>query len=246
MLLKIEDLEQKIAQNPALKIGCIVDTNVVFATSFPLDTYNDWGEEVFDTLHKLNIPVFTNLNVRSEFIDLNRRVLIPEGLIDFYDDYSEVLSGEIESSLKSLKTRKNKANNENRTFKFNDTDIKQFMQMFKKLEHSSGKDLWQLFCQYYLLPYIENAWEKAVQRMKINFLGTREIESKEFFDKHPSWENMVKIVGLSGIGSSDAMIINLFQESKIPLMITADVGVKNTLLDFMPAEKFVLAPNPTN
>lgn len=131
MLLKIEDLEQKIAQNPALKIGCIVDTNVVFATSFPLDTYNDWGEEVFDILHKLNIPIFTNLNVRSEFIDLNRRVLIPEGLIDFYDDYSELLNGEIESSLKSLKTRKNKANTENRTFKFNDTDIKQFMQMFK-------------------------------------------------------------------------------------------------------------------
>ena len=152
------------------------------------------------------------------------------------------MSGEIESSLKSLKTRKNKANNENRTFKFNDTDVKQFMQMFKKLEHSSGKDLWQLFCQYYLLPYIENAWEKAVQRMKINFLGTREIESKEFFDKHPSWENMVKIVGLSGIGSSDAMIINLFQESKIPLIITADAGVKGTLIDFMPVEKFILAP----
>ncbi|MFA6236240.1 MAG: hypothetical protein WC635_02845 [Bacteriovorax sp.] len=82
--------------------------------------------------------------------------------------------------------------------------------------------------------------------MKINFPGTRVIESKEFFDKHPLWENMVKIVGPSGIGSSDAMIINLFQESKIPLKITADVGVKNTLLDFMPTEKFVLAPNPTN
>lgn len=246
MLLKIEELKLKLSQNPALKIGCIFDTNVVFATSFPLDAYNDWGEEVIDTLHKLNIPIFTNLNVRSEFIDLNRRVLIPEGLIDFFDDYSEVLSGEIESSLKSLKTRKNKANNENRTFKFNDSDIKQFMQMFKKLKHSTGKDLWQLFCQYYLLSYIENAWEKAVQRMKINFLGTREIESKEFFDKHPSWENMVKIVGLSGIGSSDAMIINLFQESKIPLMITADVGVKNALLDFMADEKFVLAPSPTN
>ena len=40
---------------------------------------------------------------------------------------------------------------------------------------------------------------------------------------------MVKIVGLSGIGSSDAMIINLFQESKIPLMITADVVVKNNI-----------------
>lgn len=76
--------------------------------------------------------------------------------------------------------------------------------------------------------------------MKINFLGTREIESKEFFDKHPSWENMVKIVGLSGIGSSDAMIINLFQESKIPLMITADVAVKNTLLEFMASDKFVI------
>lgn len=42
------------------------------------------------------------------------------------------------------------------------------------------------------------------------------------------------------------MIINLFQESKIPLMITTDVGVKNTLLDFMPVEKFVLATSLTN
>lgn len=246
MLLKIEELEERISKIPELKKGCVIDTNIAFAFSFPLDTFNEWAEEVIEVLHRLNIPIYTNQNVRSEFIDLNRRVLIPEGLVDFYDDYSELFVGEIEASLKSLKTKKNKANHENRTFKFSDSDINKFSLMFKALKHSSGQDMWQYFCQYYLYPYIQNIWSEAVTDMKINFLGTREIESKEFFEKHPSWENMVKIVGLSGIGTSDAMIINLFQESKIPLMITADVGVKNTLLDFMPAEKFVLAPNPTN
>lgn len=48
---------------------------------------------------------------------------------------------------------------------------------------------------------------------------------------------MIKIVGISGLGSLDAMIVYLFQESKIPLMITADVAVKNTFLNFMHSKK---------
>jgi len=46
----------------------------------------------------------------------------------------------------------------------------------------------------------------------------------------------------NGLGSSDAIIVNLFQESKILLMITADVAVKNMLLEFIASENFVLTP----
>jgi hypothetical protein len=234
MEIRISELEKQIQTHPELKKGCIVDTNIVFAFSFPLDTFNEWAEEVVSTLHKLNIPIYTNLNVRSEFIDLNRRVMIPEGLVDFYEEIDGSFDeGTVIAKLKSLKTRKRKAEDEGRTFKLSDSEIKQYSELLNSIPWVDGESNWTLFCRDYFAPYIDDVWERAVKRMKINFLGTREIESKEFFNK-------VKIVGISGLGSSDAMIVNLFQESNIPLMITADVAVKNTLLEFMASDKFVI------
>jgi hypothetical protein len=81
-----------------------------------------------------------------------------------------------------------------------------------------------------------------VNDLKLNFLGTREIEEQKFFTSRPKWEEMVSIVGKMGIGSSDAMIINLFLQSTIPIMVTADNDVKKTLLKFSPQGKVVLAP----
>lgn len=242
MLLLADNLEREIADNPCLRLGCVVDTNVVFAASFPLDTHNEWSEQVFEILHELDVPIFTNINVRSEFIDLNRRVLIPECLVDFYEDFSDLIDGVLESKLKSLKTRKKKANDENRTFKFSDTEIKEYKKMFEALPKLSGKSAWSYFCKEYLFGYIEGVWEKAENILKIKFLGAKEIEEATYFNGRPTWENMVKIVGHTGVGSADAMIINLFQESKFPLMITADKDVRDALLEFEPKEKFIVAP----
>lgn len=242
MQIGVSELESLILNHPEMKQGCIVDTNVIFATSYPLDNLNEWGEEVFKELHRLKVPIYTNQNVRSEFIDLNRRVTIPEGLVDFFDDYSGSLENEIESKLRSLKTRKRKAELEEKNFKLSDTEINAFAELFRRFISVSSEDGWQMFCRVYFSNYITNVWAKAVEVMKINFLGTREIETKEFFDRHPSWENMLKIVASSGIGSTDAMIINLFQESKISLLVTADKSVKHTVLTNKLNGKFVLCP----
>lgn len=243
MQIDVSELENFTLKHTKLKLGCIVDTNVIFATSYPLDNLNEWGEKVFEELHRLNIPIYTNQNIRSEFIDLNRRVTIPESLIDFYDDYTGTLENEVESKLRSLKTRMRKAELEERNFKMSDSEINEFAELFRKFVSSSGEDAWQMFCRIYFADYIANVWNRAVLDMKIRFLGTREIETKEFFDRHPSWENMLKIVGHSGIGSADAMIINLFQESKLPLLVTADKAVvKYVVLCTDNKEKFVLSP----
>jgi hypothetical protein len=210
MEIKISDLEKLVEKYPELKRGCIVDTNVLFAGSYPSDIYNDWADDVFKTLNRFNIPAFTNLNVRSEFLDLHRRILIPEGLVDFYDDLSESLDGKIYEKLKYLKRRAKDARDQDRGFKLNDSEIKEFMELFGHEPRPEGVSGWTAFCKSYFAPYVTGVWEDAVKELKINFLGTREIESKEFFDKHPSWDNMIKILGDSGIGSADAMILNLF------------------------------------
>ena len=242
MELKISDFEKSVEKFPALKQGCIVDTNVLFAGSYPLDVHNDWADEVFRTLSRLNIPVYTNLNVRSEFLDLQRKVLIPEGLVDFYEDFSDSLDGKIYEELKYLKRKAKAATDEERAFKLNDSDIKKFMELFGHEPSLAGPSAWTGFCKSYFAPYIEPVWENAVKNFKINFLGTREIESKEFFERHPSWANMVAILGESGIGSADAMILNLFKESSFSLLITADKAVKNTMLNSSFSGKFVLSP----
>ncbi|MFP5492193.1 MAG: hypothetical protein ACLGG0_11885 [Bacteriovoracia bacterium] len=242
MELKISEFEKYVDQFPALKQGCIVDTNVLFAGSYPLDIHNDWADEVFRTLSRLAIPVYTNVNVRLEFLDLQRKVLIPEGLVGFYEDFSESLDGKIYEELKYLKRKAKAASDEERAFKLNDSDIKKFMELFGHGPTTDGPSAWTAFCKSYFAPYLARVWENAVKDYKINFLGTREIESKEFFKKHPSWVNMVCLLGESGIGAADAMILNLYKESSFSLLITADKAVKNTMLNSSFSGKFVLSP----
>jgi hypothetical protein len=67
MELKISDFEESLNKYPILEQGCIVDTNVIFAESYPNDNYNAWAEEVFEVLNRNLIPVYTNMNVRAEF-----------------------------------------------------------------------------------------------------------------------------------------------------------------------------------
>ena len=242
MEIKISNLKELVEEFPEIKRGCVIDTNVLFAGSYPSDTYNDWAEEVFNILDHLCIPSFTNLNVRSEFLELQRRVLVAEGLVDFYDDLSGALDGKIYDRLKLLKRRANEARSKGRAFKLNDSDIKEFMDLFGHEPNRDGVSRWTEFCRSYFAPYITTIWEDVVQELRINFLGTQEIATREFFQKHPSWENMITILGESAVGSADAMILNLFKESTLPLLITADRAVKNTLLNSSFKGKFVLSP----
>lgn len=242
MELKVFDFDKSIQKYPQLKRGCIVDTNILFAASYDYDSNNEWAREVFDLLHRNNITVYTNMNVRSEFINLQRRTLIAEGLVSFYVQTSSFLDGPIYDKLKKLKRRADDALKNESPLKVSESEINEYMDLFGHQPFPDRASPWTFFCRDYFSPYIDNVWPNAVKELKINFLGTREIESKDFFNKHPSWDNMITILGESGIGSADAMILNLFKESTLPLLITADKAVKNTMLNGSFDGKFVLSP----
>lgn len=247
MILRSEDIITTTEKTSDLRRGCIVDTNVLFAASFPLDPFNEWAEGVFTTLRDLEIPVYTNINIRSEFIELNRRALIPEGLVDFYDviGMEGDLSPVIEQKLKSLKTRKDTAAKVEKTFKLSDKDIKEFRNLMIEYTHRSGLNGWDLFCRDYFGPYIKDVWTDAVANLGIQFLGTRAIDSQTHFKNQPNWEDMLAIIGRTGIGTSDAMILNLFLNSKIPLLATADRDVPLALITLTASnsDRYVIAPN---
>ena len=71
---------------------------------YPLDNFNEHAE-AFKILTEFEVPIYTNVNIRSEFIEFYRRVIIPEALIDLLEDSGENLQPMILQKLKSLRTR---------------------------------------------------------------------------------------------------------------------------------------------
>lgn len=241
MRISIAQLKNLCSLNPELKRGCIVDTNTLFATSVPLDRLNEWAESVFTGLNELEIPAFTNINIRSEFLDLHRRVLIPEGLVTLFDEIDkQTLDPTIRTQLKALKTSKDEATLSGKLFKFNDQQIKKYRTLLALKPISSAMNGWDQFCEYYLRPYIANVWEDVIESLKIQFVGTRAIENREYFDRDPNWKDMTDIIGRFGVGSSDAMIINFFLCSKFPLIVTGDEDVAYVVERLSNGTKFIL------
>jgi predicted nucleic acid-binding protein len=124
MLFSIEDFDNQLSTDSdikrALKHGCIVDTNVLFAASYPSDKFNKWTEKAFKLLHKYKIPIYTNINVRFEFLELYRREIILKGLLRMFDNLKGSLDGEIKTHLEKLKDKVHKARSKNKPFKFRD------------------------------------------------------------------------------------------------------------------------------
>lgn len=243
MQISVDQLREYSSKKANLKKGCIVDTNVLFAAAYDLDPFHEWASDVFEELRQNNIPAFTNLNVRSEFIELNRRVFIAEGLMVFYKDWRGEIELKLSNKLKSLETRIDDALKEKRVFKLSDQEIKQFKFLINENSKINGTPSWTVFCVKYFEPYITAVWDQTVSALKIQFLGTREIESNQYFDGHPKWEEMLSIVGRYGIGTADAMIINLYLKSKLSVIATADLDVRDTVVDMASPDKFVLAPS---
>lgn len=243
MLLSLDKISNEIQKNPALKTGCVVDTNLLFAAWYTADEFNEWAEHVFNFLHEEEIPIFTNLNVRAEFMDLNRRVMIPEGLITMYDDLSGSLTAEIEAKLKSLKTTVKNTTEKDRVYKASDKQIKDLRALLKGFSHPTlGSDAWTLFCRDYFQPYIKVVWKQVVETLKVQFLGTREIDEGKYFTDRPTWSDATDIMAKTGIGSADAMIVNLFEKSTLLIMITADKDVRDAVLSSSRG-RYVVAPH---
>lgn len=75
-IIQFSEVLKTAQSNPSLQRGCIVDTSILFAASYPPDEFNTEAEELFDFLLDLEIPAYTNVNIRAEFINLHMRVMI--------------------------------------------------------------------------------------------------------------------------------------------------------------------------
>lgn len=204
------------------RVGCFVDTSILFSQTYPLDFFNAVSEKAFESLANFNVPVFTNISVRAEFLENHRRVLIAECLIDVLDNWGSELDGYLQEKLKNHKTSYRKKIQEEKSAKLEVSQIRFFRQLFLKFQKNSQNG-WVAFCQNFLEGKLAPVWKNAEDELGINFISTRAEDKSPFLKEFPEWDQAVKIMGQYGLGSNDSLILNMFLCSKIPVFLTADL-----------------------
>jgi len=241
-ILGISKLESVLSAKKNSLAGCLVDTSILFALSYPLDLFNEDAETAFNILAKQSIPVFSNVNVRTEFIELHRRVAIPEGLIDLLQDAEASLDLELAQQLKSLRTRYRNAQAEDKSFLLSDKEIKKYRRLLIKYQ-GDGKDGWEQFCEDYLIGIIQQEWAITEDQWNLNFFTLRSNEKHPLIISDVTWEDMVQLVERFGLGSMDAMILNLFNCSTLGILLTADSDLAYAAQKLNMSGKYVFVPD---
>lgn len=233
-------------------IGCFIDTTVLFSATYPLDIFNTESEIVFDIISKQKIAPFTNDHVRSEFLENHRRVLIAECLIDFLEDFSSEIDGVLLEKLKAHRTSYRKKVLEEKSAKMDVGQIKKFRQLLTSYgsAHNNG---WKVFCRDYLSVRLEPIWLGTTDIFELNLIPINSNDKNDFMDMPPDWKQAVSLMGHYGVASNDAMILNMFLCSKIPILLTADLEMaeianiesKGSKEIFVPDSAFLQVAGPS-
>lgn len=223
--------------------GCFADTSILFSFSFPFDVFNESADSVLTPLHKANIPIFTNVNVKSEFLGNHRRVLIPECLVDFYDDYKSKMDDELAKKLEKFKDVYREFLRKEKAVKFDVNQIAAYRKMLKK-SILPGGDGWEILCNSYLAGILEPIWDGLTEELTIKFISLRAGDESPYLNSFPEWSQAISIMGRYGIASNDAMILNMFLCSKIPILLTADLEMAEVAIKESKGTKIIFMPDP--
>lgn len=237
-LISIDQLDELVLQYPGVRTGCLLDTNVLVSASLPIDPMNEFAEALIQKLASLKIPLYSNVNIRAEFLEIQRRVLIPETLIEFYEVHND-LEDLVAQKLKSVQTSYRKSLDNKKVYKFTDDRIKEFRNLLST-SSIQGKNGWLYFCETFLAPQLEVVWDELVQICNINFIKVRDSETHPLLKSKVSWNGATELMGKFGLGSADAMILNLLLSSKLELVATADGDIQYLSEALASQGKFVL------
>lgn len=236
------ELQSFIGDNDFLIKGCFVDTSILFAATYPLDNHNEDAEGVFEVISDAGFTAFTNINVKHEFLEFHRRVILADSLCDFYDIFGDMTPPYVQAQLKSFKTTHRKKIDAEESSRLELQQQKKFIGLLRSIKIAE-KDGWSLLCKTFLLPQLLPIWKDASIKLGINELKVASDDFLETFNIKPDWDDAIKIMGSYAIASSDAMIINIFNCSKIPILLTADSEMARCLLSENVENKIVFVPD---
>lgn len=213
--------------------GTILDTNILISLTYEVKSNH---EEVIEFFDRHLVPerehgfrFFTTVNTRSEFLDFNRRLMMTERLRDLADEHSGVKitassKAQIQYQSGLLKRREQQGGDP----VFNDTQLKSIKSAFSA-GRFSGNVGWLALCREYLDKKFDLAEENLVN-LGVEYISQHEPTQQKLFHTKIDWPDAKRISEATCLGLSDAMIINAFQCSRFPFIVSSDFDIGYAVL----------------
>lgn len=218
-----------------------LDTNILFSYSYDTDIFHDEVLDIFSVIKEQDAKIYSNITTRSEFIELQRRIIITEALTWVANKtYGIKLESSIAKKLKSHTTKVRRRANEGNPWMLSDNDIKEFKKVLS-ISTEESNNVWLEVCSDNLGALLKKSFEVISRYIKLEYISLRaDYQSPEVISE-VSWEGMCKIIETTGLSTNDAMILNIFQNTDIPFLFTSDFDVVYASA-ILPTNKYVFCP----
>lgn len=244
LLWGYSDFSSLLDSRPSLRSGIVVDTNVLISATYDFDTFFEETIELLDILVENQIPLFCNVNVRVEFLEIQRRIIFTEALLSFENATKRSsLPFELAKKLSSLRSNQSAREKDGRSpLRLSEADIKNIKNLMIR-EVSLAGNLWFSFCKDYVNDQLLNIWAEVVEQVGLNFLSIRQEDQDNYITAPTDWDKTIEFMSSEGVSSSDAMILNMYQSSKFEAILSSDADIGISVFRMNRADKFVILPD---
>lgn len=217
----------------------MIDTNLLIAATYEFDENYEKTKELLELIFENQIPLYCNVNVKAEFLEIHRRIIFTETIIDFAQavDITK-LPPTLASKTTTLKNRviKNEKKNKDKkqdppkVIRLSEAEIKDFKLEMLRVSNTSNENLWYELCETLVGDKISTLWEETKEEFGLNFISTRKEDQDKHLKFEPDWNKATDLMEKQGLSSADAMIVNMFFSSKFDVLITSDNEVALAVL----------------
>lgn len=211
-----------------------------------MDKFNEDALAFLDLLIDKEIPLFCNVNIRSEFLELHRRILFSEAILDFETDCKKHLLpptlANMLTNYRKRHERKAAAKPDEPPAKLSEFDIKEFKMEMIQIS-STTKDLWTELCENRIGNKLGEIWNDTVNSLNLNFLSLHEEDQYLYLNEKPDWDRVTHLMSTYGLARSDAMILNMFFVSKFDAITSSDFDIGHAVIIENKNQKICILPD---
>ncbi len=211
---------QKFLTSTDCQSGGFADTGFLYGLAYKDDRLFEVANDVHDLLADAQIPIYTNVISRMELIDLVFRKQVTTGCIQMFNGTTSPSHDKpIYKILKDIRDKDTAAVRNGESYKLDENRLKRLR---KNIDAEYGINNWPEFCAKYIGTMLATEWQTLEQEFGLNFIEVMEGEPSPLLESPLYWADMVEIMAKHGQRAPDAMIVNLFSNSRFHLLITSD------------------------
>jgi predicted nucleic acid-binding protein len=237
-------------------LNILIDSNILIARFDENHSNYEVVKEFLDLLDEVSeVTFFTTVTTKAEFLDYQRRRFLTEGLFSLIsrEPPARQLRPESKQVIIQIKMRRGKriTDEEKRSTKYDemydssvnylrDSDLKEIKKQFRARDVQQEVG-WLNICNLFLKQNMSEQ-EKLLDEF-CNYLSNHnETQAHLFTNRKIDWSRATDLSATTGMGYSDALILNIFSETKMKYIITLDFDLVYAV-SISSKEKFVVLPD---